>query len=78
MARQSDTPHPHPADAVQDPSADGVVPPRPAADLAFCPQLLNRTRDAIIVQDIDGQLEWMNPAAEAMFRVSLDQMRGII
>ncbi len=77
MAELSDTAHPHPADAAQDPAADGPGPPPPGADLPFCPQFLHRTRDAIILQDIEGHLEWMNPAAETMFNVSLDAVRGI-
>lgn len=77
MAEPSDTAHPHPADAAQDPAADGAGPPPPGADLPFCPQFLHRTRDAIILQDIEGHLEWMNPAAETMFNVSLDAVRGI-
>ncbi|WP_306127996.1 bifunctional diguanylate cyclase/phosphodiesterase [Roseovarius sp. MMSF_3350] len=52
-------------------------PPPSAADLPYCPQFLNRIRDAVIIQDIEGRLEWMNPAAEAMFRVTLDAVRGI-
>jgi diguanylate cyclase (GGDEF)-like protein/PAS domain S-box-containing protein len=38
--------------------------------------VLDHTRDAIIVQDIDGHVEWINPAAEAMFGWSLDEVRG--
>ncbi|QFT98915.1 Cyclic di-GMP phosphodiesterase Gmr [Roseovarius sp. THAF8] len=77
MAEPSDTAHPHPADAAKDPAANGPGPAPPGADLPFCPQFLHRTRDAIILQDIEGHLEWMNPAAEAMFNVSLDAVRGI-
>jgi diguanylate cyclase (GGDEF)-like protein/PAS domain S-box-containing protein len=77
VAEQSNIPHPHPADAAQGPAADGADPPRPGADLPYCPQFLKRTQDAIIIQDIEGHVEWMNPAAEAMFRVSLDRVRGI-
>ena len=38
--------------------------------------VLDHTRDAIIVQDIEGHVEWVNPAAEAMFGWSLDEVRG--
>ena len=77
VAEQSNIPHPHPADAAQGPSADRAGPSRPVDDLSCCPQFLNRTQDAIIVQDIEGHVEWMNPAAEAMFATSLDRVRGI-
>ena len=38
--------------------------------------VLDHTRDAIVVQDIEGRIEWINPAAEAMFRWSLDEAVG--
>src|SRR6056297_254527 len=38
--------------------------------------VLDHTRDAIIVQDIEGHVEWINPAAEAMFGWSLNEVRG--
>lgn len=50
VAEQSNIPHPHPTDAAQGPSADGSAPSRPVADLSCCPQFLNRTQDAIIIQ----------------------------
>ncbi|WP_160321401.1 putative bifunctional diguanylate cyclase/phosphodiesterase [Roseovarius atlanticus] len=77
MAEQRHIPHPHPADAAQNPLADGADPSRAVADLSCCPQFLNRTQDAIIIQDIEGHVDWMNPAAEAMFATSLDRVRGI-
>ena len=38
--------------------------------------VLAHTRDAIVVQDIRGHIEWMNPAAEAMFGWPLSEVRG--
>lgn len=77
MAEQSKSPAPVTPGAAQAPAADGSSVPRPDADLPYCTQFLNRTQDAIIVQDIEGCVEWMNPAAEAMFDTTLDRVRGI-
>jgi len=38
--------------------------------------VLDHTRDAIVVQDIEGRIEWINPAAEARFGWSLDEAVG--
>ncbi|MRU15270.1 EAL domain-containing protein [Roseovarius sp. A21] len=38
--------------------------------------VLDHTRDAIVVQDVEGHIEWLNPAAEAMFGWSLDEALG--
>ena len=39
--------------------------------------VLDHTRDAIVVQDVQGHVEWINPAAEAMFGWSLAEVRGL-
>lgn len=38
--------------------------------------VLDYTRDAIVVQDIEGHVEWINPAAEAMFGWFLHEVQG--
>ncbi len=57
----------------------GAAPPSsPCGDGpgAFCLPLLMRGRDAIILQDMDGRVLWMNPAAEAMFGWALPEVLG--
>lgn len=43
---------------------------------AICLPLLMQGRDAIVVQDMQGRITWMNPAAEAMFGWPLSEVRG--
>ena len=38
--------------------------------------VLDHTRDAIVVQDIEGHIEWINPATEAMFGWFLHEVQG--
>ncbi|MFN3210740.1 MAG: diguanylate cyclase domain-containing protein, partial [Roseovarius sp.] len=79
MAQQDGRPHTHPPDATQAAITGRDAGGRPPAsrDLPYCRQFLTCTRDALIVQDIEGHLEWMNPAAEAMFCTTLDRVQGI-
>lgn len=60
-----------------DPPAPWPDPPSPGGkDGAFCARILKRAREAIVVQTVDGRVEWMNPAAERMFGWRLSQVRG--
>lgn len=43
---------------------------------AFCLPLLMRGRDAVVLQDLDGRIQWMNPAAEMMFGWPLRDVQG--
>ncbi len=43
---------------------------------AICLPLIMQGRDAIVVQDMQGCITWMNPAAEAMFGWPLSKVRG--
>ncbi|WP_135501320.1 putative bifunctional diguanylate cyclase/phosphodiesterase [Roseovarius aestuariivivens] len=52
------------------------APPCGRGTGAFCLQLLLRGRDALVVQDLDGRVRWMNPAAEAMFGWQLNEVAG--
>ncbi len=38
--------------------------------------ILDQARDGICLQDIHGRVEWMNPACEAMFGWTLEEVRG--
>ncbi|WP_371225901.1 putative bifunctional diguanylate cyclase/phosphodiesterase [Roseovarius sp. 2305UL8-3] len=38
--------------------------------------ILNRVRDGIVVQDMQGRIEWINPACEAMYGWNLKEVRG--
>lgn len=38
--------------------------------------ILNRVRDGIVLQDIQGRVEWANPACEEMYGWTLENMRG--
>ena len=45
----------------------------PAAILG---QIAENMRDAICMQDMQGRVEWMNPACEQMFGWTLEELRG--
>ncbi|MDT8326449.1 MAG: EAL domain-containing protein [Roseovarius sp.] len=38
--------------------------------------ILEQARDGIVVQDIEARIEWANPACEALYGWSLEEMRG--
>ena len=49
---------------------------RCGADNAAFGLILSRMRDGIVLQDIQARIEWINPACEAMYGWTLEEVRG--
>nr|MDV2930828.1 EAL domain-containing protein [Roseovarius sp. W115] len=64
-----------------------IAPPKPngltsapndeAPSLSLCTRLVNCAKDAIILQDLQSRILWMNRAAETMFGWRLEDVRGL-
>ena len=59
-----------------DRSSKNDRPPLQDAVPATYGDILSQVRDGIIVQDVHGRVEWINPACETMFGWSLEDVRG--
>ncbi len=62
-------------DATSRPPGRTTRSTRPAPPPGFA-TILDGVRDAVIVQDREGRVEWINPAAEAMFGWRLEEVQG--